>query len=64
MASLALDDAETFASQTRTTKDGRRITYEVTVKQNPEKARACGQGAKCNHAMPSLVELSQTDNSS
>lgn len=45
----AADESEIqgFHAESRSTKDGRRITYEATVIQNPEKARACGQGAKC-----------------
>lgn len=32
---------------TRTTKGGRKLTYTLTVIQQPERARACGSGAKC-----------------
>ncbi len=31
----------------RLTQGGRRITYQLTVIQQPERARACGSGAKC-----------------
>jgi len=31
----------------RTTKGGRRLQYELYVLQQPERARACGSGAKC-----------------
>lgn len=31
----------------RTTKEGRRLRYELKVIQQPERARACGSGAKC-----------------
>lgn len=32
---------------TRVTKEGRKLTYRLTVIQQPERARACGSGAKC-----------------
>ena len=38
---------ETEASVTRTTKDGRKLVYEMKVLQEPQRARACGSGAKC-----------------
>lgn len=31
----------------RTTKEGRKLAYQLTVIQQPERARACGSGAKC-----------------
>lgn len=31
----------------RTTRDGRRLHYELKVLQQPERARACGSGPKC-----------------
>lgn len=31
----------------RTTKEGRKLTYQLKVIQQPERARACGSGAKC-----------------
>jgi hypothetical protein len=34
---------------TRVTKEGRKLTYRLTVIQQPERARACGSGAKCKH---------------
>jgi hypothetical protein len=34
-------------TQTRVTKEGRKLTYQLTVIQQPERARACGSGAKC-----------------
>lgn len=45
-AAVAVDN-ETKATQIRFTRDGRRITYHMHVVQQPERARACGQGAKC-----------------
>lgn len=40
-------DNETQSSSTRVTTDGRTLTYEMRVLQQPLRARACGQGAKC-----------------
>lgn len=34
-------------SLTRNTKEGRTLTYDLTVIQQPERARACGSGASC-----------------
>lgn len=31
----------------RVTKGGRHLWYELEVIQQPERARACGSGAKC-----------------
>ena len=38
---------ETDSSTSRVTVDGRHLTYELKVIQQPERARACGSGAKC-----------------
>lgn len=40
---------EDYTSTTtyRDTKDGRRLHYELTCLQQPERARACGSGQKC-----------------
>lgn len=46
MAAVLAVSNETTASVTRTIKDGRKITYQLNVVQQPERARACGQGAK------------------
>ena len=35
------------AEVTRMTAEGRKLTYELKVIQQPERARACGSGAKC-----------------
>lgn len=53
---------ETEASTNRTTKDGRELTYEIKVIQQPERARACGSGAKSSADRrpvdpPPVVEL-------
>lgn len=47
---------------TRETKDGRRIEYQLSVIQQPERARACGSGAKSSADRrpvdpPPVVEL-------
>lgn len=34
---------------TRVTKEGRKLTYCLKVIQQPERARACGSGAKCKN---------------
>jgi hypothetical protein len=31
----------------RITQEGKKITYQLKVMQQPERARACGAGAKC-----------------
>jgi len=48
MASAAIIPVanETKASSSRITKEGRKITYVMQVIQQPERARACGSGAK------------------
>ena len=52
---------ETSSSMTRSTKDGRTLQYTMSVVQQPERARACGAGAKCK--MHSLVfSPSRADN--
>lgn len=38
---------ETTGTTSRTTKDGRKMSYQLTVLQQPSRARACGAGAKC-----------------
>ena len=47
MATVMPVNNETDACLTRTTKDGRELLYELKVIQQPERARACGSGAKC-----------------
>ncbi|KAL4779123.1 velvet factor-domain-containing protein [Aspergillus varians] len=37
---------ETDHSVSRITREGKKITYQLTVMQQPERARACGAGAK------------------
>lgn len=37
----------TESSATRVTLEGKRLQYNLTVLQQPMRARACGAGAKC-----------------
>ncbi|KAI9729242.1 MAG: velvet protein [Cirrosporium novae-zelandiae] len=53
---------ETASSFTRVTREGKKLHYELTVIQQPERARACGQGAKSSADRrpvdpPPVVEL-------
>ena len=38
---------ETEHSVSRVTREGKKLTYKLSVMQQPERARACGAGAKC-----------------
>ncbi|GAB7366433.1 hypothetical protein MBLNU230_g8230t1 [Neophaeotheca triangularis] len=58
---LAVDN-ETKSTMMRSTKDGRQLTYEMNVLQQPMRARACGAGAKSSADRrpvdpPPIVEL-------
>lgn len=58
---------ETKSSSVRTTKDGRQIRYDLQVIQQPERARACGSGAKSSADRrpvdpPPIVELRVFEN--
>lgn len=62
MASIIPVSNETKSSAVRTTKDGRQIRYSLQVIQQPERARACGSGAKSSADRrpvdpPPIVEL-------
>lgn len=62
MASIIAVSNETKSSAVRTTKDGRQIRYALQVIQQPERARACGSGAKSSADRrpvdpPPIVEL-------
>ncbi|KAF2397098.1 hypothetical protein EJ06DRAFT_533291 [Trichodelitschia bisporula] len=53
---------ETHSSSSRITKEGKKITYRMDVIQQPERARACGSGAKSSADRrpvdpPPIVEL-------
>ena len=43
------DVAETTAVADRMLRDGTILRYQLTVLQQPMRARACGMGAKCNN---------------
>ena len=47
MANVIAVSNETNSSIVRITKDGRKLCYEMKVLQQPQRARACGSGAKC-----------------
>ena len=55
MASIMAVSNETKTSTTRMTKEGRQLRYELEVIQQPERARACGSGAKCQFPLPYQV---------
>ncbi|KAF1961343.1 hypothetical protein CC80DRAFT_235741 [Byssothecium circinans] len=62
MASIIPVSNETSSTSVRTTKDGRQIRYALKVIQQPERARACGSGAKSSADRrpvdpPPIVEL-------
>jgi len=42
-----LEVQETTAWHERRLRDGSNLKYRLTILQQPERARACGQGAKC-----------------
>ncbi|KAI9749165.1 MAG: velvet protein [Lichina confinis] len=46
VANVTATRQETVSSTTRITKEGKRLSYQLTVIQQPERARACGSGAK------------------
>jgi hypothetical protein len=53
---------ETTATSSRITKEGKKITYRMNIIQQPERARACGSGAKSSADRrpvdpPPIVEL-------
>ncbi|KAK4542711.1 hypothetical protein LTR36_006283 [Oleoguttula mirabilis] len=55
-------DNETNSSASRSTRDGKQITYRLSVLQQPMRARACGSGAKSSADRrpvdpPPIVEL-------
>lgn len=67
MASTIAVSNETKSSSVRTTKDGRSIRYNLQVIQQPERARACGSGAKSSADRrpvdpPPIVELRVFEN--
>lgn len=62
MAAMIQVSNETNSSSSRITKEGKKITYALQVIQQPERARACGSGAKSSADRrpvdpPPIVEL-------
>lgn len=62
MATIIPVSNETNSSASRMTKEGKKITYRMQVIQQPERARACGSGAKSSADRrpvdpPPIVEL-------
>lgn len=62
MATIIAVANETRSSSSRITKEGKKITYQMNVIQQPERARACGSGAKSSADRrpvdpPPIVEL-------
>lgn len=62
MATVIHVSNETTSQSTRVTREGRKITYRLDVIQQPERARACGSGAKSSSDRrpvdpPPIVEL-------
>ncbi|MCJ1366827.1 velvet protein [Acarospora aff. strigata] len=62
MASTIAAANETKSKTVRVTKEGKKLTYELNVIQQPERARACGSGAKSSADRrpvdpPPVVEL-------
>jgi hypothetical protein len=62
MATIIPVANETNSSSSRVTKEGKKITYALRVIQQPERARACGSGAKSSADRrpvdpPPIVEL-------
>lgn len=44
---------ETEHTISRITREGKQLTYKLSVMQQPERARACGAGAKCRSSQQS-----------
>ncbi|GMG29735.1 unnamed protein product [Aspergillus oryzae] len=59
-APLAPPPNETEASVSRITREGKKLTYKLNVMQQPERARACGAGAKLYESDPN-DDLNKTD---
>ncbi|EON61785.1 hypothetical protein W97_01002 [Coniosporium apollinis CBS 100218] len=62
MATIIPVSNETRSGASRMTREGRKIRYEMNVIQQPERARACGSGAKSSADRrpvdpPPIVEL-------
>ncbi|KAF2742989.1 hypothetical protein M011DRAFT_481125 [Sporormia fimetaria CBS 119925] len=62
MATIIQVQNETISTASRVTREGKKITYTLQVIQQPERARACGSGAKSSADRrpvdpPPIVEL-------
>lgn len=62
MSAVPMDRHSTANRMSRVTRGGRKLTYVLTVIQQPERARACGSGAKSSSDRrpvdpPPVVEL-------
>ncbi|MCJ1285302.1 velvet protein [Xylographa opegraphella] len=62
MANIIAVSNETNSDMVRMTRDGRKLTYRMKVLQQPQRARACGSGAKSSADRrpvdpPPVVEL-------
>ncbi|MCJ1386062.1 velvet protein [Xylographa soralifera] len=62
MANIIAVSNETNSNMVRMTRDGRKLTYQMKVLQQPQRARACGSGAKSSADRrpvdpPPVVEL-------
>lgn len=57
MASLMQVEHESSNTLKRVTKEGKQLTYELVVMQQPERARACGSGAKCQCSHPNAKSM-------
>lgn len=60
MATIIAVPNETTSSSSRMSKEGKKITYSMKVIQQPERARACGSGAKCMWLRQSEDALADT----
>jgi hypothetical protein len=54
------DVPESVARFERQLADGSTLEYRLSVLQQPERARACGMGAKCQYLQP--LELRDNSN--
>ena len=54
------DVAETTAVADRVLRDGTILRYQLSILQQPMRARACGMGAKCKQYLTVSVFLDQS----
>jgi hypothetical protein len=53
--------SETVATFERQLENGQTLVYQMQVLQQPERARACGQGAKCEDGIFKNLLCSSTN---